>query len=403
MITVDEALAHMKKLSVDYGTENLPLEESCGRVLMEAIYADRDFPPFDRATKDGIAIHYAAFADGARQFPVQAIQAAGEPQKELSEEAGCLEVMTGAIVPAGADTVVPYEEVEIKDGLASLKTEKLRERQNIHLQASDAEKGTLLLQAPGIIHPGHINTLATVGKATVRVARLPTVAVISTGNELVGLEEVPAVHQIRRSNVFALKSLLCEDKIHGAAFHLKDEQEAIRRKLEELLETYDVLLLSGGVSKGKYDYVPDALQELGVEKVFHGIKQRPGKPFWFGRRGAKRVFAFPGNPVSTFACYLLYFREWLRHSIHQPIQQVQIKNEGREGLPEFWHHRLVKGKWQHERSRLQLEEVAISGSGDLVGLNRANGLLSIPPQSSGEQAFFTPFSSAFHHFLGVGE
>lgn len=362
---------------------------------MEKVYADRAFPPFDRATKDGIAIRYEAFVGGARQFPVQAIQAAGEAQKELKEEGSCLEVMTGAIIPKGADTVVPYEAVEIQDNKATIQTEKLREKQNIHFAAEDAEKGALLLGSPLKLHPGHINTLATVGKSLVQVARLPKVAVISTGNELVELNEAPALHQIRRSNIHALKSLLREDGISGVDFHLKDEQEAIRNKLKELLETYDVLLISGGVSKGKYDYVPDCLQGLGVQKVFHGIRQRPGKPFWFGEKGKKRIFAFPGNPISTFTCYLLYFREWLGHSIHRPHQLIRLAQETRVGLPDFWHHRLVKGYWNNESSRFEVEEIQISGSGDLIGLNRANGLLSVPPQTAEGHPFFTPFSSGF--------
>lgn len=385
----------MQEYRVDFGLEEVSLEAVNGRVLQEDILADRPFPPFDRATKDGVALRYQAFKAGVRQFLIKGIQAAGQAQKELKEAEGCLEVMTGAVVPAGADTVVPYEETDIKKETAFVNTSQLRQGQNIHFTASDAMEGEVLLRAPARLRAQHVNTLATVGKSFVQVARLPRVAVISTGNELVEGEETPELHQIRKSNVYALKSLLKEEGIAGDHYHLQDNPEAIGNKLKELLETYDVLLISGGVSKGKYDYVPESLHALGVEKVFHGIKQRPGKPFWFGTKEDKRVFAFPGNPVSTFVCYLLYFRNWLDYSANCPQPVMEIPNAGQNNLKDFWHHRLVEARWSSGKARFELEEVNISGSGDLVGLNKANGILSVPPAGVAQEPRFTPFARSF--------
>ncbi|WP_460880737.1 molybdopterin molybdotransferase MoeA [Pontibacter rugosus] len=335
------------------------------------------------------------------KYKMEGIQAAGAPQQQLQNPVACLEVMTGAMVPAGADTVVMYEQVELKNGEAILQTAQVQGRQNIHFKGMDAKAGDVLLRAPVKLSPKHVNTLASVGKYEVAVARLPKVAVISTGDELVDVHEEPELHQIRKSNVYALKSLLKEDGILGDLYHIQDEQEEILQTLKQLLATYDVLLLSGGVSKGKYDFIPDALQKLGVEKVFHGIKQRPGKPFWFGVKEDKRVFAFPGNPVSTYVSYLLYFRAWLGYSTGLPLPVIPVADaQGIMGLQDFWYHRLVTATWDGTAQKFQLESVENSGSGDLVSMNLANGLLSMPPATAPEAtAFFTPFSAQYYQYV----
>lgn len=400
MISVEEAFHFIQQYAVDFGTEQVALEETPGRILKDSVTADRDFPPFDRVTKDGIAVKYESIEKGLRQFTIEGIQAAGQPQKELLSPEGCLEVMTGAIMPKGTDTVIPYEEVEIKEQVAVLTGGEVRAFHNIHRKASDALKGDTIMDAPLWLRTKHINTLATVGKAQVSVAKLPRVAVISTGDELVEVEEAPELHQIRRSNVYALKGLLREEGIRASHYHIKDEQEEIRRKLAELLETYDVLLLSGGVSKGKYDFLPDCLDALGVEKVFHFVKQRPGKPFWFGAKGNKRVFAFPGNPISTKVCYLLYFRTWLGYSAGFPLPIMPMQLAGHTNKSaDFYHQRLVKAWWNGQKQLLEVEEVNISSSGDLVSLNEANGLLCIPGNQSTAQQFFVPFSREFYEYM----
>lgn len=399
MISVEEVFHFMQQYAVDFGTAQVALEDTPGRILREPIRADRDFPPFDRVTKDGIALKYEAIEKGLRQFTIQDIQAAGQPQKELSDPKDCLEVMTGAIMPKGTDTVIPYEEVEIKGNIAMVTGEQVRPFINLHLKASDAHKGDLLMEAPLWLRTKHINTLATVGKFQVTVAKLPRVAVISTGDELVEVEESPELHQIRRSNVYALKSLLREEGIRASHYHLKDEQQEIRSKLAELLETYDVLLLSGGVSKGKYDFLPECLEQLGVKKIFHFVKQRPGKPFWFGAKGNKRVFAFPGNPISTKVCYLLYFRAWLGHSTGLALPFMPMQLAEHTNSADFYHLRLVKAFWDGQKQLLEVEEVNISSSGDLVSLNEANGLLCIPGSQSTTRQFFVPFSREFYAYV----
>lgn len=399
LISVTEALQAMHDFRLNLGQEHVQLEEATGRILQESIVADRDFPPFDRVTKDGIAIKYETYQNGTRQFIVKGIQAAGTTQTQLHEVAGCLEVMTGAILPAGTDTVIMYEQIEITDGLATIHTDTVKPQQNIHFRGMDAQVGDVLLQGPCKLTSGHVNTLATIGKSRVTVSRLPRVAIISTGDELVALNKRPEPHQIRKSNVYALKSLLREEGMHAELYHINDEQDAVLQELGALLEKYDVLLVTGGVSKGKYDFVPDALEKLGVRKVFHGVKQRPGKPFWFGTKEAKRVFAFPGNPVSTFVCYQVYFKVWLGHSIGWPLPQIQLHAETGPALENFWHHRLVKTTWDNQAQAFKVDVLHTSGSGDLVSLNQANGILSVPPQSSEEQQTFIPISSNFYDFI----
>ncbi len=390
----------MQQNRVDFGLEEVLLEDAVGRVLMQNVTADRDFPPFDRATKDGIAINFHAIQQGITKYKIEGIQAAGDSQKQLHDPMACFEIMTGAVVPAGADTVVMYEQVQLENGVAILQTEKVKERQNVHFQGQDARQGDVLLQAPVKLLPKHVNTLASVGKYKVPVAGLPKVAIISTGDELVEVQEMPEPHQIRKSNVYALKSLLKEDGINGDLYHTQDKEEEIVETLGRLLAQYDVLLLSGGVSKGKYDLIPECLQKLGVEKVFHGIKQRPGKPFWFGVKEDKCVFAFPGNPISTYVCYLLYFRAWLGHSINSPLPAIPVKDIGAmTGLQDFWYHRLVHASWDGTAQKIRTDAIDNSGSGDLVSLNLANGLLSVPPASAPHATpFFTPFSAQVHAY-----
>ncbi|MEM6700132.1 MAG: molybdopterin molybdotransferase MoeA, partial [Bacteroidota bacterium] len=282
MITVEEAAKIVLSKARNFGTIIVPLHDAIGRILREDINADRDFPPYDRVTMDGIAIAYEAFEQGKRNFLIQEVAAAGSPQKKLNTGKHCFEVMTGAILPKGTDTVIRYEDIETKDGMAYLQIEHIRAQQNVHHQGSDRIKGTTIVKAGKRISPAEIGIAATVGKAQLEVSRLPKTIILSTGDELVEIEETPLPYQIRKSNVHRLKTTLSQFGIQVDTAHLQDDWEEILEKLGQILKNYDVILLSGGVSKGKFDFLPKALEELGVQKHFHKIQQRPGKPMWFG-------------------------------------------------------------------------------------------------------------------------
>jgi molybdopterin molybdotransferase len=288
--------------------EPVPLDRARGRALRQAVIAERDQPPFDRVTMDGIAIDFAVLSAGRRRFPLQALQAAGDPA--LTLEAGkAIEIMTGAALPSGADCVVPVERIEIRDGAATIEEGyEAESRQFIHPRASDHARGTVLLRPGTRIGAPELAVIASSGLTEVEAARVPSMAVVSTGNELVPAGQPIADHQVRLSNGPAIAALLAEhgygDTLHT---HLPDDEAALQAGLGDLLAANDVLVLSGGVSMGKADFVPAVLARLGVEQVFHKVSQRPGKPMWFGRgpRG-QAVFALPGNPVSTLVCCRRY-------------------------------------------------------------------------------------------------
>ena len=303
MITVGEAWRRIADALPDYGSENIAVEEATGRVLRRPVCAERDQPPFDRVMMDGIALRHT----GARRLRVGATQHAGDPPLAVAD-GECVEIMTGAVLPRGADTVVPVERIRTSDGHAELEEGYEPEPgQFIHRRGSDHGAGSRLLDAGTLLGAPEVAVLASQGLATVAVGRRPAVAVVSTGNELVAAGATVAPHEIRQSNGPAiLASLLQHGHAGSRHLHLRDEPAVMRRRLGALLDEFPVLLLSGGVSKGKADYVPGIMAELGVEVAFHRVSQRPGKPMWFGTRGETLVFALPGNPVSALVCFRRY-------------------------------------------------------------------------------------------------
>jgi molybdopterin molybdotransferase len=216
----------------------------------------------------------------------------------------------------------------------------------------------------------------------VKVAKQPKVMVVSTGNELVEVDEIPADHQIRRSNVFALVSLLKKLNINAETAHILDDKSALKTRIDSFLNDYDVLIFSGAVSKGKFDFIPEVLAELGVEKLFHQVKQRPGKPFWFGKKARKVVFAFPGNPVSTFVSCLKYFTPWYQKSVGLNVdtQQKAILSEDFYFKPNLTY--FLQVKLHQNNGILYASPAAGKGSGDLANLVDADAFLELPDDRS---------------------
>lgn len=377
MITAEKALELVLSSTQDFGIEELPFIESQGRILKENIVADRDFPPFNRVSMDGIAIDFEAFQKGERSFAIEGIQAAGTEQMELKNPENCLEVMTGAVLPNNTNVVIRYEDVEIRDGVAAVLIDDVKHFQNIHEKGKDRKQGDVLIEKNKVISAAEIGVLATVGKSMVKVTRQPKVMIISTGDELVGVEETPLDHQIRRSNVFTLVSLLKRLKIDANTDHITDDKEALKAKISGYLSAYDVLLFSGAVSKGKFDFLPEVLDELGVEKLFHRVSQRPGKPFWMGTTDNCKVFAFPGNPISTYVNCLVYFYSWYFKSNEVAMfEETAILTEDVNFKPNLAYFLQVKlsDKYGH----LLATPIKGNGSGDLASLVDADAFIQLP-------------------------
>ncbi|MDH3747722.1 MAG: molybdopterin molybdotransferase MoeA [Gammaproteobacteria bacterium] len=315
MITTAEATQRILAAVQPLGSETVSMENGIGRILQESVNAERDQPPFDRVMMDGIAIAHAEFATGQRTFEIQAMQAAGDEALQL--DAGkAIEIMTGASLPIGADCIIPIERVTINEAGAHVEANYATEvNQFIHPRGSDHKKDTELLKPGTRVTPMDIAIIASCGLPEVTVAKQPAISVISTGNELVAAGEPIEAHQVRLSNGPAVIAML---ESHGytdsAHEHIIDEPALLRDKLTAHLSKSDVLILSGGVSMGKADYVPEVLSDLGVTVNFHKISQRPGKPMWFGMGpDAQAVFALPGNPVSTLVCCRQYVIPALHH------------------------------------------------------------------------------------------
>ncbi|WP_026463178.1 molybdopterin molybdotransferase MoeA [Adhaeribacter aquaticus] len=388
MITVEQATNLIQQNVLSLPVAEVALSEATGKVLREPIFADRDFPPFNRVAMDGIAIQYDTYKRGEDLFQIEGIQLAGAEPLTLQHADNCLEVMTGARLPFGTDTVIRYEDLKIVDR-GGVKYARIQEApkaalQNVHRQGSDRSAQDLLITEGTFLMPAEIAIAATVGKLTLKVSAPPKVAIISTGDELVDITDNPLPHQIRRSNAYMLQSALQVQNIPAQLFHLIDAKALIEHELGKLLAEFDVLLLSGGVSKGKADFVPDALTALGVKKLFHQVAQKPGKPFWFGRKEVGPVvFALPGNPVSTFVCYYQFVQPWLRECLGaKPVlKQKAILTEEvifKPNLTYFLPVQVSVGL----SGMLQAKPLPNGGSGDLAALLEADGFLELPQQAS---------------------
>lgn len=377
MISVKDAKDIILNSAYNFGVEEVPFLKSVGRILKENILADRDFPPFNRVSMDGICIDFNAFKNGQRDFKVEGIQAAGSEQMTLQNKENCIEVMTGAVLPNNANTVIRYEDVTLKNGIATININKINDCQNVHAKGKDRKVDDVLISENKIISAAEIGVLATVGKSTVKVAKQPKVMIVSTGDELVGVNEIPLKHQIRRSNVFTLVSLLERLKISSDTAHITDDKPILKQKIKGFLKDYDVLLFSGAVSKGKYDFLPEVFEELGVEKLFHKVAQRPGKPFFYGKTNECNIFGFPGNPISTFVNCLAYFYPWYYKSTGLEIEEeTAILGENVSFKPnlEFFLQVKLKSKFGH----LVAFPVKGNGSGDLASLVNADAFIQLP-------------------------
>jgi molybdopterin molybdotransferase len=289
--------------------------------------------------------------------------------------------MTGAMLPEGTDTIIPYEQLEINQEHATIVTKQVVKGQNIHFQGSDVKKDQLLLDVGTMITPAEIALLASIGKTSVLVFRAPKFVIISTGNELVDIDQIPLPYQIRKSNSYALQAALAELGMASELLHLADNQDQLKTEIKQALLDFDVLLLSGGVSKGKFDFVPSALESLGVHKLFHQVSQKPGKPMWVGKVGNKFVFALPGNPVSTFLCFHRYVKLWLLQSMgaKSPVSKAILSKDFsfKADLTYF-----LQVKLSNVEGRLLAEPIAGGGSGDFVNLKEVNGFLELPREKS---------------------
>lgn len=373
-----------------------PLRHACGYVLAEDIKNDRAQPPYDRVMMDGIAVRFDLWRKGLRRFTVQGIQAAGQPAKMMKAAGGCMEVMTGALMPRGCDSVVPLEAVVLRDGIAQVHQDYvLSQGACVHRRGADAQKGTIVLRRKTRLFAAQLSLAASAGHAQLNVYGRPSVAVLSTGDELVAVHRTPASHQIRQSNVPAIVSVLKAGPAQAArTWHVRDQLSSVVKRLEALRRQCDVLIISGGVSKGKFDYVREALKTQGFREKFYGVSQRPGKPFCFGKiPQGPLVFCLPGNPWSSLVTFTRYVLPALRVMSGEQVQEpclVRISGEV-ESVPKGW---TLFVPVRMKSNQGMAEPVVPACSGDESVLGQTDGFVQLDfPRNSRTQTRPVPFYS----------
>jgi molybdopterin molybdotransferase len=387
----DEALKIVLSHAADVagGANELVGLLACGgRVLAEAVKADRDQPPFDRSTRDGFAVRAADVAAGSLKVVGQ-IRAGELWQGGPLGRNAAIEIMTGAPIPAGADAVVMVEHVE-RDGDAIRLTagRSVRSGENIVPQGSEAKVGQTVLAAGTVVEGAEIALAAACGYVSLRVFYRPRVAIVATGDELVELAATPGPQQIRNSNSYGLAELVA--RAGGEAVRLPIAPDK-RVELEETVRVArdcDLMLLSGGISMGKYDLVEEVLETMGAEFFFTGVKMQPGKPVVFGRLpsdgtlAAQFFFGLPGNPVSTQVTFHCFVEPLLRAAggggAHGPrFVQATLGEDvaGKAGLM-----RVLPARLTTDRVRPEVRLVGWQGSGDLAANARANCYAVLPPE-----------------------
>ena len=385
MVSFREALGLLMGEVKVLPTEKIRIESATGRVLRQPITADRDFPAFDRVMMDGYALRHADWEKGTRLFKVTGHAPAGMPCVPMSDEPGtCVEVMTGAPCPAGADCIIPVEE------LAGVEAEGVRFHEAevvagrfIHRRASDVTAGATVLGEGVLLGGREIGVAASCGAGWLEVSRLPRISVVATGDELVGVDEIPEPHQIRQSNAFALAAGLSSagfPPVHVGV--VCDDEEMAVAAIAEWLATSDWVILTGAVSKGVRDFVPVVLSELGCRQVFHGVAQRPGKPAgcWIGPAG-QIVMALPGNPVSAITGLHAFVLPALKKAsrLNAGSPRNVVLDDRAVGLEHMTLHLPVV-----IRDDGRAEPAPTGNSGDFIGLLKSDGFVTLPPR--GEEA-----------------
>jgi molybdopterin molybdotransferase len=383
MISVSAALEIVLANSPELAGELVSLPDATGRILAEDIVADTDLPPFDRAQMDGYAVRAADVANTPAQLKIVGESAAGAGWHQEMKPGEAVRIMTGAPVPTGADAVQQVELTREPNGAGIVEIlEAVEFGRSIVKQAAEIKSGEIVLRAGEEINAHTIATLASFGYAQVKVGKRPRVAVMATGSELVDVNDKPGRDQIRDSNNYTIEAYA---KSSGAIVErlalAGDDTKQLKQEMSAALERCDVLVTSGGVSMGVYDFTKAAFREVGAEIFFERVALRPGKPTVFGRIGKTLIFGLPGNPVSVAVTFNLFVRAALR--------AMQGANE--TSLPELTAvlARDVKGSKDREsylpavlrtdeKGTLLAEPLKWGGSSDFVSFARATALINVP-------------------------
>jgi molybdopterin molybdotransferase len=348
MISFEKAYEIVMSSGFDTGTETVPLSESSDRILAEDVISDLDMPPFNKSSVDGFACRTADLGNDLEI--IETIPAGKWPGKEVGK-LQCSRIMTGAAVPSGADCVVMVEDTELlPSGRIRFKGSLTRE--NVAIRGEDIKRGDVVLRSGKMIRPQDIAVLATAGHTLVTVNRMPCVAVISSGDELVEPDEVPGISQIRNSNAVQLMAQVKRTGASGKYYGIaRDDEEVTFSLVEKAISENDIVIITGGVSMGDFDFVPSVLEKAGVRLLFTRVAVQPGKPTTFGIYPGTAVFGLPGNPVSSFVQFELLVRPLIYKMMRYNWKPLTIR------LP------MKKNFTRRFAGRMAVIPVTISGEG----------------------------------------
>lgn len=378
MITPDEALQLVLQHAERLPSRCVPVTDACGLLMAELVTADRDYPPFHRAMMDGYAVRAS---DAGHNVDVMGEIPAGQSVNVELVRGQCFEIMTGAPCPPGADAVVPKEHVRREADRVEL-PKKIAPGQHIAAQGSECRRDKLALTPGETISPLAVAVLASFGKSTVQVTPKPAVGIITTGAELVPVDESPNAGEIRDSNGPMLRSLAGEQGIEQPVhLHAADRLEAILSSLG-MLSGCDIVLLTGGVSVGTYDLVPQALRESGADIVFHRVRQKPGKPLLFARKGSQLFFGLPGNPLACHFCFHRYVVSAIRKTSGKSPAKEVFQGVLTEAVPPKSGRTYFVAARAERDDRLNSWTIRILpgvSSADIFGACQANCYVQVPP------------------------
>jgi molybdopterin molybdotransferase len=374
MRTVNEAELLIKEyLLLKRDEKYVSIETPYPEILAEDLVSDRHYPPFNRVMMDGIAVNFDTFQQGHRVFHIEDVAAAGYPRKKLQDNTRAIEVMTGCSLPDGCDLVIPYEHLNIEKNTAKIIQESQRKIfDNIHQEGSDIDFHQTVLKK-GIIFDGPSAGIASsMGYKKIKVELKPKILIVSTGDELVEINNKPEYYQLRTSNSYALKkSLQLNGYYECDIIHLKDDVMILTEHFKNAAHNYQIIIYTGGVSKGKFDFLPKVWERNDVEKIFHGVAQRPGKPMWFGihRKTKSLIFGLPGNPVSCLICLHRYILNL--NSVQVELQE-EIQFE--PNLTLFKPVKIVFDK----NAKILAFPASIKNSGEFTALEGTHGFIELP-------------------------
>ena len=380
MISISEALKIIERETHPLKAETIDLEKSVGRVLAQTVKADMDLPPFNRSQMDGFAVKSKDTKNAPVNLKIIGESIAGKCFDGKMKASESVRIMTGARLPEGADAVQKVEETKEADGCVEI-TEAVKSGQNVNLLASEIRRGERIFGKGEIVTEQMIAALASFGYAKIKVFRRPKIAILSTGSEIVEISQTPQRDQIRNSNSLMLK--VFADRLGDAECLplVRDDVESLTAAIENALGNYDILVTTGGVSVGDYDFTKPVLRDLDAEIFFERVSLKPGKPTVFAKRKNCLIFGLPGNPVSSAVTFYLFARTAilrmqsaanceLTKGFAVAADKIKAAKERDSVLPA-----LVA---TDEKGALIIESLRFNGSSNFIAFARANALVFVP-------------------------